>query len=66
MEQEDGVVPPLLDRLGADRHRVSSAMDELLKSLPKVYGSNAQVSLTPALANALNDASAEADKLKDD
>ena len=66
MEQEDGVIPPLLDRLGADRRRISAEMDDVLHSLPKVYGSNAQVNLAPELANVLNAASGEAGKLKDD
>ncbi len=66
MEQEDGVIPPLLDRLGADRRVISAELDDVLQSLPKVYGSNAQTALTPALSNVLNDASAEASKLKDD
>jgi ATP-dependent Clp protease ATP-binding subunit ClpB len=66
LEQNDGVIPPLLDRLGADRRLVASEMDSLLVSLPKVYGSNAQVAMTPALSNTLNAASGEAEKLKDD
>lgn len=65
-EQQDGVIPPLLDRLGADKAQLSSQLEELLEKLPKVYGSNAQVNLTPALSNILNAASKEADQLKDD
>ena len=66
LEQQEGVIPPLLDAIGADRRKVSADIENILKSLPKVYGSNAQVGLTPDLSNALNSASSEADKLKDD
>ena len=66
MKQDDGVIPPLLDRLGADRHKISAELEGILGSLPKVYGSNAQVTLAPELSNALNAATQEADKLKDD
>ncbi|HAK45525.1 MAG TPA: ATP-dependent chaperone ClpB [Spirochaeta sp.] len=66
MEQEDGVIPPLLDRLGSDRYRLSTDFDAVLENLPKVYGSNAQVSLAPELSSVLNAATKEADKLKDD
>jgi len=65
-EQQDGVIPPLLDRLGVDRQQLSSELDALLLNSPKVFGSNAQVGLTPDLSNILNAASKEADKLKDD
>ncbi|MDC7127108.1 MAG: ATP-dependent chaperone ClpB [Spirochaetales bacterium] len=64
--QEDGVIPPLLDRLGADRLAIEAELENLLKSLPKVYGSNAQVGLSPELATLLDTASKEADKLKDE
>ena len=66
MDQEDGVIPPLLDRLGSDRRAVSADLDQLLSSLPKVYGSNAQIGLSPELSNVLNSSMKEADKLKDD
>ena len=66
VDQEDGVIPPLLDRLGVDRSRFSSGIDAVLNSLPKVYGSNAQVMMAPELSNILNAAGKEADKLKDD
>ena len=64
--QEEGVIPPLLDRLGADRYRLAAEVDAVLAGLPKVYGSNTDVSLAPELANVLNAATKEADKLKDD
>ncbi|MDC7228185.1 MAG: ATP-dependent chaperone ClpB [Spirochaetales bacterium] len=66
LEQEDGVIPPLLDKLGADKYRLSQEIESILQSLPKVYGSNTQVHLVPALSSALNAATKEAEKLKDD
>ena len=55
-----------MDRLGVDRRSLSAELDAALSGLPKVYGSNAQVGLTPELSNVLNNASKEADGLKDD
>ena len=66
MSQEEGVIPPLVDRLGTNRRMLTAEIEQLLQSLPKVYGSNAQVSLAPALSQVLNSASSEASKLKDD
>ena len=66
MEQEEGVIPPLLDKLGADRRAISAELDDLLSRQPKVYGSNAQVGLSPELATILNSSMKEAEKLKDD
>ena len=66
IEQEDGVIPPLLERLGVDKNILSADLDGVLGSLPKVYGSNSQVSLAPELSSILNAAGKEADKLKDD
>lgn len=66
IDQHDGVIPPLLDRLGVDRKRLEENLNNNLKSKSKVYGSSAQVSMSPALSSVLHKAEIEADKLKDD
>jgi ATP-dependent Clp protease ATP-binding subunit ClpB len=66
LQQEDGVIPPLLDRIGVNRETLQGELDRALKEKPRVYGSAAQVSLSPELANVLRLAEQEAEGLKDD
>ncbi len=66
LTQQDGVIPPLLDRIGANRETVAEELDKILKDKPRMYGSSAQVTISPELANVLRLAEGEADKLKDD
>ena len=66
IDQQDGVIPPLLDRLGVSRKKLEENLNNSLKSKPKVYGSSAQISMSPALTSVLHKAEIEADKLKDD
>ncbi|MCF7949629.1 MAG: ATP-dependent chaperone ClpB [Spirochaetia bacterium] len=66
LTQQDGVIPPLLDRIGANRDTVAQELDKILKDKPRMYGSSAQVTISPELANVLRLAESEADKLKDD
>ncbi|HDQ14973.1 MAG TPA: ATP-dependent chaperone ClpB [Sediminispirochaeta sp.] len=66
LNQDDGVIPPLLDRIGVNREALSADVEKVLKEKPRVYGSTAQVSISPELANVLRQAELEADSLKDD
>ncbi|MBN1242279.1 MAG: ATP-dependent chaperone ClpB [Spirochaetales bacterium] len=66
LEQEDGVVPPLLDRVGVDRAGLSSRAAQAVAAKPKVYGESAQLYLSPAASKALSKAEAEAEAMKDD
>jgi ATP-dependent Clp protease ATP-binding subunit ClpB len=66
LEQTDGVVGPLLDRIGADPGELAQAVRQKLADRPKVYGDAAQVSLSPGLSRALNKAEQEADALTDE
>ncbi len=66
LDQQDGVIPPLLDRLGVDRRGLGVVLEDSLKSKSRVYGPAAQVSLAPALSNVLHQAETEAAHLKDD
>ncbi len=62
--QGDGVVLPLLQRLGATPAAVRARLDGLLDGLPKVYG-RVETYLSPALRDALERAFAEAEGLGD-
>jgi len=66
LQQQDGVVPPLLDRLGVDRRALEGDVERLLEQKPKVYGDVAQNHMTPELAKVLQGAESEAEGLKDE
>ena len=66
IEQEEGVVTPLLARLGVNRDRLMSETEGLVKGLPRVYGDNVQVSLSPAAIRIFDKAEKVAGNLKDE
>ncbi len=66
LEQEDGIVPPLLDRVGADRAAIAAELEAGIRKKPKVYGEAAQLYFAPAASRVLAKAEAEAEALKDD
>jgi len=66
MEQEGGVVPSLLERLGIDLARLEHGNAELLKKLPKAYGEAAQVYFSPAMQKIMAKAEAESSAMKDE
>ena len=66
LTQQDGVIPPLLERIGVNRDALAQELDKILKEKPRMYGSSAQVTISPDLANVLRQAESEADSLKDD
>jgi len=66
LEQKDGVVPPLLERIGVDAAEISGAVRQALARKPKVYGDAAQLTMAPQVAKVLNEAEQEADGLKDE
>ena len=65
LEQKDGVVPPILDRIGADAGELAAAVRQVLARKPRVTG-DAQLTMSPSLSRALNKAEQEADGLKDE
>jgi ATP-dependent Clp protease ATP-binding subunit ClpB len=66
LEQEAGVVPPLLERIGADPAELAGALRVALNRRPKVHGDAAQLTMTPQVSKVLNKAEQEADGLKDE
>ncbi len=66
LEQEDGVIPPLLDALKVDRKSFDSRIRSIIQSKPKVYGDSSQVYLSPELNRVLHQAENEANQLKDE
>jgi ATP-dependent Clp protease ATP-binding subunit ClpB len=66
LDQEGGLVAPLLQKIGADPAYVRGKVDTALKKLPQVSGASAQVYLSPALNRSLDAAQKEADTMKDE
>ena len=65
VEQTDGVVLPLLKKLGADAGRIKDDLEAALGKLPKVEGL-VQTYLSPRLGKLLDRAEQEAGRLKDE
>ncbi|GAB1481743.1 hypothetical protein MASR2M78_05580 [Treponema sp.] len=66
IEQEDGIVAPLLDRIGADSGQTAGEMELSISKKPKVFGDSAQLFFAPPSSRVLAKAEAEASALKDD
>ena len=66
VEQKDGVVPPLLERIGVDAGEVAGAVRSRLEGKPKVHGDAAELTMAPRLSRVLNKAEQEAAGLKDE
>ena len=70
LEQPEGVVPQILEKMGVDLDQLRQRLDDLLKSSPKagIYGGGGvgQVFITPRLKRVLDLANDEANRLKDD
>jgi ATP-dependent Clp protease ATP-binding subunit ClpC len=69
LEQPDGVVSQIMEKLGADVELVKSRLDEILKASPKaaIYGGGTgQVFITPRVKRVLDQANKEASELKDE
>jgi len=66
LEQQDGVVRPLLQRVGANPDAVGAEVNVALDSMPKAYGATAQPHMSGELSRVLDMAWKEAQRLKDE
>jgi ATP-dependent Clp protease ATP-binding subunit ClpC len=69
IEQPDGVIPEILERMGVDLESIQGRLDEELKHSPRtqIYGGGVgQVYITPRLKRVIDQSNEEASKLKDD
>ncbi len=64
--QKEGVIPPLLDRLGVSKQEITGELETILEQKPKAYGDSVQVHMSPDVGNVLRTAEREADNLKDE
>jgi len=66
LNQEDGVVPQLINRIGVNRHLLVQQVETELSRLPRAVGPATQVGISRELANVTRAAEREADRMKDD
>ena len=65
LDQADGIVRPILSKVGADPAGLDAAVSEALAKAPKVSGAAAQMGVGPRLNTVLSDAFKIAEKMKD-
>ena len=66
LEQTDGVIPPLFERLGLSADSLRNEVEGGLGRKPRMYGDTTQPSLSPELGTVLRNSESEADGLKDE
>ena len=66
LAQADGIVPQVIDALGASSVQLAHDVQQRLAGRPQVYGASAQLGLSPALSRTLTQAEKEASRLQDD
>ena len=66
VSQQEGIIPPLIDKLGVNKEMLKSDIERSLKDKPSVYGDSAQIQFSPEVSRIFNKAEIEAGNLKDD
>lgn len=66
ISQKDGIIPPILDKLGAKADMIARDIEQELKKIPRVEGAMNQTYISPRLKQALDTAFTEAERLKDE
>ena len=66
LDQADGVVAPILQKVGADVHAVRSALDRECQKEPKVHGNGQELRLSTELRQVFDMAWKQATNLKDE
>ncbi|MBN1681790.1 MAG: AAA family ATPase [Anaerolineae bacterium] len=69
LEQPEGVIPQMLEKMKVDQEAIRRRLDEVLKASPKaaIYGGGAgQVFITPRVKRVVDIANEEANRLKDE
>ena len=66
LRQEDGIVPPIVEKIGADSGKLTKAVEALVEKQPKIYGEAAQLYFSSSASRVLAKAETEAASLKDE
>ena len=66
LEQSEGIIPQIFQKLGASLPNLTARVEEALGQIPKVYGGGTgQVYISPRLKKVLDSSFQEAERLKD-
>ena len=66
IRQTDGIVTPILQKLGVNTAQITSAVEAAVQKAPKVQGAAAEMRIAPALQSVLDTGFKEATALKDE
>src|SRR5690606_3921258 len=66
LAQENGVVPSVVAKIGADGQMLAQSVQAALSKMPRATGSSVQVGMSRELTNVLNEAESIAGAMKDD
>jgi ATP-dependent Clp protease ATP-binding subunit ClpB len=66
LEDKEGILVPLLQKVGISNEDLSVKVNEAIETLPKVSGSSAQPSMSNALQKVIDQAFKEAENFKDE
>ena len=66
LQQTDGIVTPICQKLGVDTTEITSAVESVVQKAPKVQGAASQMRISPALQSVLDAGFKEATVLKDE
>ncbi len=66
LKQDDGIVPPLVEKLGVAKAELVGDIEGFLEKQPRTYGSSTQMAMSGALARVLEKAEREARDLGDE
>ena len=67
LDQKEGVIPPLLGKIGVDQAQLLESLESVLEKIPRVSGAGyGQASISPRLKAVLDRAFSEAEQVKDE
>ncbi len=66
INQSDGIVTPIFQKLGVDTQGIITALEDLLQKSPKVQGTSSDIRISTTLQSVLENALKEATTLKDE
>src|SRR6185503_15930957 len=66
LDQEGGVVPRILTKLGADPRVVKADLERSMEKLPRAHGSSLDVDFGRSVKDTWEQAAKQADEMKDD
>ena len=66
LQQEGGVVPSVINKIGGDPRLLAQSVEVALAKMPRATGTSVQVGMSRDLTNILNEAESIAEAMKDD